>query len=136
MFSPCLDQDLCLPPASEPVEAQAFVPELVIEALVGGILPWFAWVDRRELNHNKRGFNMTWLMYRVKETHDGKSKVSPQSKAYVTRDELLQKLESKREDYWPTEEGVWYGILETATLLSKDELDDPSLQNRLERYDP
>ncbi len=79
---------------------------------------------------------MPWLLYRVKETHNGKSQVSPMSIACATRDELLQKLESKREDYCPTEEGVWYGILETATLLSKDELDDPGLPNRLERYDP
>ena len=79
---------------------------------------------------------MTWQMFKVRETHDGKLKVSTQSKAYATRDELLQKLESKREIYLPTEEGVCYGFLETATPLSLDDLLDPGLPNRLERYDP
>ena len=45
--SPFLDQDLGLLAASEPFEAQAFVPELVIETLVGGIPPWLARVDGR-----------------------------------------------------------------------------------------
>ena len=43
--SPCLEQVLCLLPASEPFEAQALVPELIIKTLVRSILPWLARSD-------------------------------------------------------------------------------------------
>lgn len=45
--SPGLDQDLGLGAASEPLEAQALVAKLVVEVLVGAILPRTAGVDQR-----------------------------------------------------------------------------------------
>jgi hypothetical protein len=44
---PCLDEDLGLGSAAEPLDAQALVAELVVKALVGAILPRLAWIDGR-----------------------------------------------------------------------------------------
>ncbi len=79
---------------------------------------------------------MTWRMYQVSKTHDGKRKVSLHLIATATRDELLQKAEAIKESHLPKKEGVLYGFLETATPLTYEELRNPSLPNRLERYDP
>ena len=79
---------------------------------------------------------MKWIMYKVWKTHCGKQTVSAWSKAYATRDELLQNSEAKRESHFLTEKGDWYGFLVTVDTPSCDDLHDPGFPNRLERYDP
>ena len=50
MSTPGLDEHLRLSSASEPFQAQAFVAEIVVEALVCCILPRLAWIDERRIN--------------------------------------------------------------------------------------
>jgi len=50
VFPPALDQDLRLNPTPEPFKAEALVPELVVEALVSGILPWLPRIDERSID--------------------------------------------------------------------------------------
>jgi len=45
LLSPALDDHFGLSPAPEPVEGEAFVAELAVEALVGAVLPGFAGGD-------------------------------------------------------------------------------------------
>ena len=42
---PVLDHDLGIDPVTEPLNAQAFVPELAVETLPRGVLPRLAGVD-------------------------------------------------------------------------------------------
>jgi len=44
--TPCFDDDLRFATTAEPFDAQAFVAELAVEALVGTVLPWLARVDQ------------------------------------------------------------------------------------------
>jgi hypothetical protein len=46
MPAPILDDDLGLGTISEPLHCQAFITELAIEAFIGAVLPWLAWVDQ------------------------------------------------------------------------------------------
>ena len=50
VFSPSLDQNLGFLAASKPFQAQTFIAEFVIEALIGGILPRLARVDERRID--------------------------------------------------------------------------------------
>ena len=50
MSTPNLDEHPRLNAASEPFQAHAFVAKLVVEALVGCILPRLAWIDERRIN--------------------------------------------------------------------------------------
>ena len=79
---------------------------------------------------------MPWQMYRVRNTPDGKQTVAPHFSPTATRDELLQKAEAKKESHFPKAGGVWYGFLERATPLTYEQLRNPSLSNRLEKFDP
>ena len=50
MSSPNLDQNLSLLAAAEPLEAEAFVSELVVETLVTSVLPRLARIDGGSLD--------------------------------------------------------------------------------------
>ena len=47
MPTPGLDDDAGIGAVAERFQAQAFVPELAVEALPGAILPWLAGIDER-----------------------------------------------------------------------------------------
>ena len=50
VFAPRLNDGACLGERSEPFHAQALVAKAAVEALVGAVLPGFAWVDERSLD--------------------------------------------------------------------------------------
>ena len=47
MASPDFDEYSSVSAAAEPLHAQAFIPELAVEALVGSVLPGLAGIDQR-----------------------------------------------------------------------------------------
>ena len=47
---PVLGHDLGIDPVTEPLECEALVPELAIEAFPGGVLPRLARIDIRRLD--------------------------------------------------------------------------------------
>ena len=47
---PHFDDHLRLATTAEPLQAQAFVAESVVEALVGAVLPWLPGIDQRNLS--------------------------------------------------------------------------------------
>lgn len=48
--APRLDHDVCFRAAAEPLERQALVPELAVEAFIGSVLPGFAGFNQRGVN--------------------------------------------------------------------------------------
>lgn len=44
MATPVLDQDTGLVPGTKPLLVQAFIAQPPVEALVGAVLPWLAWI--------------------------------------------------------------------------------------------
>ena len=48
--TPAFDDDAAFDSVAKPLDRQAFVAELSIEAFIGAVLPWFARIDQRSFD--------------------------------------------------------------------------------------